>query len=91
MTGPSLLPPDQPPPPRHEVELVADTGPWGGPTRRYRGARIEANSKGLLYGLFLEGHPWNGRTMGNFENMIPLIDAWLDGTEPPPGYRWTRR
>lgn len=82
--------PEQPEPVRHSMEIVADVGPWGGPTRTYRGARIEANKQGLQFGLFLEGHPMHRQTMGNWENMVPLIDAWLDGALPPRPYTWNR-
>lgn len=84
---PDALPP---PPARHPVEIVASAGPWGGPTRTHRSARIEANAKEAVFGLFLEGHPMHGANMGNWENMIPLIDAFLDGKEAPPPYRWAR-
>jgi len=39
-----------PEPINHPVEIVASNGPWDGPTRHYRGARIEANDKGTLAG-----------------------------------------
>ena len=40
---------------------------------------------------FLEGHPMHGINLGNWENMLPLVDAWVDGREPPPPYRWPPR
>ena len=53
--------PDAPPPatPQHPVEITASAGPWGGPIRTYRGARIEANDE-AVFGLFLPGHPLDG-------------------------------
>lgn len=42
------------------VEVAAAPGPWGGLTRTHRGARIEANGKEAVFGLFLEGHPMHG-------------------------------
>jgi hypothetical protein len=82
--------PEPPEPVRHAVEIVADVGPWGGPTRHYRGARIEANKPGYMFGLFLVGHPMHLMNMGNWENMLPLIDAWIDGKHPPRPYSWKR-
>lgn len=31
----------------------------------------------------------HGAATGNRENMLPLIDAWVEGRDAPP-YRWTR-
>lgn len=85
------MPDANPPPnPAHQVGIVATAGPWGGLTRTYRGARIEANDKETLFGLLLEGHPMHGAAMGSWENMLPLIDAWAEGRDAPPPYRWTR-
>lgn len=76
---------------RHEVGIAASAGLWGGLTRTYRGARIEANAKEAVFGLFLEGHPMDGMTgFGSWENLLPLIDARLDGREALAPYRWTR-
>ena len=74
---PQLLP-VSPAPARHAVELVAEKGPWDGPTRRYRGARIEANEKGAVFGLFLVGHPMDGANTGSWEAIARLVDHWLD-------------
>lgn len=49
-----------PPAPGRPVEIAAGPGTWGGLTRTYRGARIEANGKEAVFGLFLEGHPMHG-------------------------------
>ena len=77
--------------PRHAVEVTAAAGPWGGLTRRYRGARIEANAQDAVFGLFLEGHPMHGQAgFGSWENLLPLIDAWLDGRDAPAPYSWSR-
>lgn len=75
---------------QHAVEIAAAPGPWGGLTRTYRGARIEANDKETLFGLFLEGHPMHGAAVGNWENMLPLVDAWVEGSDALPPYRLTR-
>ena len=45
------------PPPRPEPELVAQTGPWGGPNYRYRGARIECYPGGHVCGCSWRGTP----------------------------------
>jgi hypothetical protein len=67
------------------------TGPWGGLTRTYRGARIDANEKEAVFGLFLDGHPMHGLTsFGSWENLLPLIDAWLDDRDASPPYSWNR-
>lgn len=79
--------PPFPAPARHPVEIASGPGPWGGLTRTYRSARIEANDKDTLFGLFLDGHPMHGTNMGNWENMVRLIDARLDRGELPPPYR----
>ena len=83
----SLLPETR----RHPVDIAASVGPWGGLTRTYRGARIEANAKEAVFGLFLEGHSLHGTDFGTWENILPLIDAHLDGRDAPPPYRWARR
>ena len=80
-----LLPPAPSPPPRHHVETTQQVGPCGGPTRTYRGARIESNEKGTLFPFLMPGHPHHGTTRGNWENAIPLIDRWLGhGNLPAP-------
>lgn len=76
---------------RHSVEISASVGPWGGLTRTYRGARIEAIAQDAVFGLFLEGHPMDGAGgFGSWENLLPLIDAHLEGRAAPPPYRWNR-
>ncbi len=92
---PILLP--EPTALHHQVEIAADRGPWSGMTRRYRGARIEANDKDTVFGLFMPDHPMDGINMGNWENMLPLVDAWLEdrdaprATSAPPTSRTRRR
>lgn len=82
---------NRPPSLAHKIETVATVGPWGGLTRIYRGARIEANAKEAVFGLFLDGHPMHGQAgFGSWENLRPLIDAWLDGRDAPPPYSWSR-
>ena len=77
--------------PQHAVEVTTTGGPWGGLTRRYRGARIEANAQDAVFGLFLEGHPMHGKTgFGTWENLLPLVDAWIEGRDAPPPYSWSR-
>ena len=80
-----------PPTARHAVEIAPAPGPWGGLTRTYRGARIEANGKEAVFSLFLEGHPMHGQAgFGSWENLLPLINAHLDGRDPPPPCSWSR-
>ena len=64
-----LLPPDPPPTVQHEIRITRQVGPIGGPTRTYRGARIEANEKGTIYSLVLAGCPMDGVNMGNWETV----------------------
>ena len=69
-------PPGAAPPARPEPERAK--GPWGGPTYRHRGARIECTADGRLCGLFLDGHPFSGRTFAAPGTAVALVDLWLD-------------
>jgi hypothetical protein len=70
---------------RHEAEIVQPAGPLGGPTRRYRGARLESTALGTQNILHLPGCPMDGANLGNWENLLRIVDAWLDhGTLPQP-------
>ncbi len=69
--------PREPPAPRMPEPACA-AGPWGGPTYRHRGARIECMADGRVCGLFLDGHPFSGRTFGAVGVAAALVDLWLD-------------
>jgi hypothetical protein len=62
----------------HFLEEVAQEGPWGGPTYRYRGARIECLKGGRVCGLFLSNHPLNGLPLGTVGMTTSLMDRWLE-------------
>jgi hypothetical protein len=67
----------------HPLIETAVTGPWGGPTYRYRGARIECCPGVYVCGFFLDGHPLTGQTFGVAGTITPLIDLWLDDGRLP--------
>ena len=75
-TPPARPEPERPEPERPEPERAE--GPWGGPTYRHRGARIECTADGRLCGLFLDGHPFSGRTFAAPGTAVALVDLWLD-------------
>lgn len=84
-TSTDMLPPNPPPTVPHEIRITRQVGPLGGPTRTYRDARIEAIEKSAVFSLVMPHHPYNGMNLGNWENIVRLIDAWLDtGTLPAP-------
>jgi hypothetical protein len=56
----------------HLLEQVAATGPSGGPTYSYRGARIECAPGGHVCGLTMRDHPLNGATFGVVGITTPL-------------------
>ena len=62
----------------HPLEEVALEGPWGGPTYRYRGARIECLKGANVCGLFLNSHPLSGLPIGAVGIITPLVDRWLE-------------
>lgn len=62
----------------HPLEEVALEGPWGGPTYRYRGARVECLKGGHICGLFLNSHPLNGLPLGTVGMTASLMDRWLE-------------
>lgn len=83
---------NRPPSLAHDIEIVATVGPPGRadpelprrPDRRQR-------QGGAVFGLFLEGHQMHGQAgFGSWENLRPLINAWLDGRDAPPPYNWSR-
>jgi hypothetical protein len=76
--------PSLPPPP---LEMVEATGPWGGPSHRYRGAEIRCLTGGHVCGLFMEGHPLDGRSFGVAGTITPLVDGWADHGRLPDHVR----
>ena len=68
----------EPPAPRTPPEPALAVGAWGGPSYRHRGARIECTADGRLCGLFLDGHPFSGRTFAAPGTAVALVDLWLD-------------
>jgi hypothetical protein len=72
-----------PPPDPHRLEQRAAEGPWGGPTYRYRGARIECMKGSHVCGLVMEGHPLDGLTFGVVGTITPLVDGWIDADRLP--------
>ena len=84
----SLLPPERL---KHQFELVAQEGEWGGSTFRYRGGTIRCLKGNFVSGLQMEGHPFDGQTMGHPEGWIAHIDLWLDERRIAPHYRVVAR
>jgi hypothetical protein len=66
------------PPDPHRLKQTSAEGPWGGPTYRYRGARIECRKDELVCGLFMAGHPLNQFGFGVVGTITPLVDMWLN-------------
>jgi hypothetical protein len=79
----TLFPDPRASPDRPAPEQTAATGPWGGPTYSYRGARIECMAGGHVCALFLEGHPFSGQTFGTMGTITPLVDQWVEGKRLP--------
>jgi hypothetical protein len=75
------------PPDKPLLQETAATGPWGGPTFSYRGARIECMKGAHVCGLFMEGHPLDGITFGVVGTITPLVDSWLDRGSLPAHLR----
>lgn len=69
----------------YSLEEVALEGPWGGPTYRYRGARIECLKGGHVCGLFMAGYPLSGSSFGAPGTITPLVDLWIE-KQQLPGY-----
>jgi hypothetical protein len=78
-------------PGRPQLEQLALEGPWGGPTHRYRGARIECMKGGHVCGLVMEGHPLDGPTFGGVGTITPLVDGWADAGRLPDFMRAVQR
>jgi hypothetical protein len=74
----SLFPEPPAPAEKPQLEETSAAGPWGGPTYRYRGARIECLKGGHVCGLFMDGHPLAGLTFGVAGTVTPLVDLWAD-------------
>ena len=70
-------------PERPEPELIAETGPWGGPVYRYRGAEIRCLKGGHVCALLMEGHPLHGATFGVAGTVTPLVDLWVEERRLP--------
>jgi hypothetical protein len=70
-------------PGRPHLEQLAAEGPWGGPTYRYRGARIEYMKGSHVRGPVMEGHPLDGLTFGVVSTITPLVDRWIDAGRLP--------
>lgn len=71
----------------HSLDVVAQVGPWGGCTMRYRGGRIECLRGDQVCGLFMDGHSLSGKGIFGVPGTItPLIDSCLD-TGQLPAYR----
>ena len=81
----SLLPDELTPPP--PPEMVEATGPRGGPVYRYRGAEIRCLPGGHVCGLFMEGHPLDGRSFGVVGTVTSLVDLWADHGRLPDHMR----
>jgi hypothetical protein len=64
-------------PPRPDLELVTEAGPWGGPVFRYRGAEIRCLKGSHVCALSMPGHPLDGRTFGVPGTITPLVDLWI--------------
>jgi hypothetical protein len=64
--------------PRPIPGQTAETGPWGGPSYRYRGARIECMQVAHVCGLCMEDHPLDGRSFGVLGTVTPCVDLWID-------------
>jgi hypothetical protein len=62
----------------HQIQQLAATGPWGGPSYRYRGVEIHCCPGGHVCGLTMRDHPLNGATFGVVGTVTPLVDLWLD-------------
>jgi hypothetical protein len=57
----------------------------GGPTYEYRGAIIEVNPLRTVYSFTLGGFPPRGwGNIADIEQIIRLVDAWLDTGKLPP-------
>ncbi|MGG5890474.1 hypothetical protein ACLF3G_25485 [Falsiroseomonas sp. HC035] len=82
MQEPMLIPE----PTRHEVRVENAEGPWGGPTLRYRGARIECGRGSHISGLFLAGHPLDGANFGVPEIPMSHVDLGIDEKRIPGHY-----
>lgn len=67
----------------HQLEQLAATGTWDGPSYRYRGAEIHCLPGGQVCGLAMTGRSLNGVTFGVAGAITPLIDAWLDEGQLP--------
>jgi hypothetical protein len=63
---------------QHPLEQLAATGPWDGPSYRYRGAEIHCCPGGHVCGLMMRDHPLNGATFGVVGTVTPLVDLWVD-------------
>jgi hypothetical protein len=75
----------------HPLEQLAATGPWGGPSYRYRGAEIRCCPGGHVCGLLMPEHPLNGSTFGVVGTVTPLVDLWVDERRLPQYIRQTPR
>jgi hypothetical protein len=60
------------------LEEAALEGPWGGPTYRYRDARIECLKGGHVCGMFMPDHPLSGNSFGAPGTITPLVDLWIE-------------
>ncbi len=71
------------PPERPALEQMAPVGPHGGPSYRYRGARIECGPGGHVCVLFMDGHPLDGVSFGVVGTITPLVDLWVEERRLP--------
>lgn len=73
---------------KHLLEQLSDTGPWGGPSYRYRDAEIWCLPGAHVCGLVMPKHLLHGCTFGT---ITPLVDLRLDEGRLPAYYRVARK
>lgn len=74
----------------HALEQLAASGPWGGPSYRYRGAEILCLPGGRFCGLMMPTHPLTGRAFGAASRLRTIVDVWLDENRLP-SFMWGRQ
>lgn len=83
-TAAMALFPDPPPPDFHpEPEQTSASGPFSGPSYRYRGAIIDCQKGGYICRLVMPDHPLHGRSFGVVGTITPLVDLWLNERRLP--------
>jgi len=64
--------------------LPADADGWV--VTEYRGASVRAFKHNHI--LQMPGHPYDGKSFGQLDMCLKLIDFWLDHQKVPPPYVW---